>query len=243
MQWFARTNPKMLVPSMKLEDGTVVNESRALMKLMDKKCPKSQQAKVERIMDIAFSCDLGWFSTVAMKKKIWLWRIIQESGVMEATVRKSIAKYADENEDLRDVYLAKLNQSTKDVNAKHNLDRGAPIQKCLNDLAEVLKEREKGEWVTGPIFTSADSTIAIYVRWVKWQIAWDPSLLTLPTVLDDFYNEVKDRDCFVKTLDVEGPKWVGFYWQETLTPVQNAINVGALAVLASVAYGVFQYTN
>lgn len=78
---------------------------------------------------------------------------------------------------------------------------------------------------------------------MKWQIAWDPSLLTLPTVLDDFYNEVKDRDCFVKTLDVEGPKWVGFYWQETLTPVQNAINVGALAVLASVAYGVFQYTN
>lgn len=135
----------MLVPSMKLEDGTVVNESRALMKLMDKKCPKSQQAKVERIMDIAFSCDLGWFSTVAMKKKIWLWRIIQESGVMEATVRKSIAKYADGNEDLRDVYLAKLNQSTKDVNAKHNLDRGAPIQKCLNDLAEVLNRREKRE--------------------------------------------------------------------------------------------------
>lgn len=134
----------MLVPSMKLEDGTIVNESRELMKLMDKKCPKNQEEKVERIMDIAFSCDLGWFSTVAMKKKIWLWKCMQESGlmcptcpgIMEMTVRNTIARYAEENEDLREIYLTKLAQSSKDVNAGYNVDRGGPIQKCLDDLGE-----------------------------------------------------------------------------------------------------------
>ncbi len=44
---------------------------------------------------------------------------------------------------------------------------------------EILKERSKGEWVSGPEFTRADSTIVIYVQWAKWQISWDKSLLTL----------------------------------------------------------------
>lgn len=56
----------MLVPSMKLDDGTVVNDSRVIMKLMDKNCPTGQEEKVERIMDIAYSCDLGWYSTVPL---------------------------------------------------------------------------------------------------------------------------------------------------------------------------------
>ena len=72
----------MLVPSMKLDDGTVVNDSRVIMKLMDKNCPTNQEEKVERIMDIAYSCDLGWYSTVALKKKVWLWRLMQESGLV-----------------------------------------------------------------------------------------------------------------------------------------------------------------
>ena len=79
---FARINPKMLVPSMKLNDGTVVNDSRVIMKLMDKNCPTNQEEKVERIMDIAYSCDLGWYSTVPLKKKVWLWRLMQESGLV-----------------------------------------------------------------------------------------------------------------------------------------------------------------
>ena len=79
---FARLNPKMLVPSLKLDDGTIVNDSRACMKVMDKNCPKDQEEKVERILDIAYSCDLGWYSTVPLKKKVWLWYLMQESGLV-----------------------------------------------------------------------------------------------------------------------------------------------------------------
>lgn len=61
--WFARTNPKMLIPCVKTADGEIINESRVIMARFDTNCPKSQRDKVERIMDIAFSCDLGWFST------------------------------------------------------------------------------------------------------------------------------------------------------------------------------------
>lgn len=218
------------------------------MKRMDKKCPKDQEERVERIMDILYSCDLGWFSTVAMKKKVWLWRLMQDSGVMcptcpgvlEMTVRKTIKKYADENEDLREIYLTKLEQSAKDVNAAYNIDRGANIQKCLDDLVQVLKERKEGEWVSGPIFTHADSSIAIYVQWAKWQIGWDKNLLALHPKLEEFFNEVKDRACYVKTFDVEGPQWVGYYWRDRLVPVQRAITVAALAVVTGVVYGVYR---
>mmetsp|Transcript_194 Transcript_194/g.265 ORF Transcript_194/g.265 Transcript_194/m.265 type:complete len:154 (+) Transcript_194:144-605(+) len=34
--WFARINPKMIIPSMKLENGEIVNESRTIMNLMEK---------------------------------------------------------------------------------------------------------------------------------------------------------------------------------------------------------------
>jgi len=250
-QWFARINPKMIIPSMKLDDGTILNESRAIMRKFDTKCPKNQQAKVERIMDIVYSCDLGWFSTVAIKKKVWLWRLMQDSGIMcpqcpgvlEMTVRKTIKRYAQENEDLREIYLAKLEKSAKDVNAEYNIDRGAPIQKCLDDLVEILKERKEGEWVSGPEFTRADSTIAIYVQWAKWQIGWDASLLMLNPALEEFANEVKDRECYVKTFDVEGPKWVGFYWRDRLVPVQRAITVAVFAVVTGVAYGVYKHVK
>lgn len=49
--------------------------------------------------------------------------------------------------------------------------------------------------------------------------------------LEDFANEVKNRECYVKTFDVEGPKWVGCYWRDMLVPVQRAITVAALAVV------------
>lgn len=227
--WFARINPKMIIPSMKLENGEIVSESRTIMKLMDKKCPDDQQNAVEKIMDIAYSCDLGWFSTVAMKKKVWLWKIIQDSGMMEKKVKSTILKFAEENEDLRDVYLQKAKISEKDVSSEYNLNRREPIQKCLDNLAVAVKNRKEGEWITGPEFTRADALVAIYVQWVKWQVAWDSSLLTLDPVLDAFYDEVKTRPSFVKTLDVE-PKWVGYYWRDRLAPVQNVAVVGVIAI-------------
>lgn len=233
--WFARTNPKMLIPSVRLEDGTIVNESRDIMKLMDKRCPEEQEARVEAILDVAYSCDLGWFSTVAMKKRIWLWRLLQNSGAMESTVRRTIDKYADDNEDLREVYLAKLAQSERDVNSGYNLARGAPVQKCLDELAAILRDRKEGEWISGPAFTRADVVVGIYVRWALWQAGWDASLLTLDPILMEFYEEVKDRDCIVKTLDVNC-QWVGFYWRDRLVPVQRAITGALLAVVGGVAY-------
>ena len=238
--WFARINPKMIIPSAQLQDGTIINDSRNIMKLMDKKCPSNQQAKVEKIMDIAYSCDLGWFSTVAMKKKIWLWKIMQESGVMEKTVNKTITKYAADNADLRETYLKKLEISEKDVSAKKNLDRQGPIQKCLDDLVKVLAERKQGEWVTGPVFTRADALIAIYVRWVMWQIGWDSSLLTLDSSLVAFYEEVKNRPSYVKTFDHDCV-WVGHYWRNRLVPVQRAILGAVLGIIGGAAYysGVF----
>lgn len=63
-------------------------------------------------------------------------------------------KLIDENPDLRDVYLEKLATSEKDVSAAHNLTRREPVQKCLNDLAEVLKSRKPQEWASGPVFVS-----------------------------------------------------------------------------------------
>jgi hypothetical protein len=206
------------------------------MKLMDKKCPKSQEANVERVMDAAFSCDLGWFSTVAMKKKIWMWKLLQETGVMEKVVDKNITKYANENDDLKEVYLKKLAQSEKDVNAGYNINRGPAIQKCLDEFVVILKERKDGEWTTGPVFTRADSTIAIYVQWVKWQIGWDPSLLKLDPLLESFLDEVKDRDSYVKTFAdyVEGPIWVGHYWRDRLFPVQRAIFVVGLSIVVGI---------
>lgn len=247
--WFARINPKMLVPSMKLDDGTVVNDSRVIMKLMDKNCPTNQEEKVERIMDIAYSCDLGWYSTVPLKKKVWLWRLMQESGLMcpscpalmESHVQKTIAKYAKENPDLEEIYMAKLKKSTKDVNADYNLDRRGPIQDCLNDFVEILKERKEGEWVSGPVFTRADIITCIYVQWVKWQIGWDADL-TLPLSLVEFYDEVKDRECIVKTFDVQGPIWVGYYWRERLVPVQRAIIATAVVVASGVTYAILKRT-
>lgn len=168
---------------------------------------------------------------VAMKKKIWLWRLMQDSGMMESTVRKTITQYAKENEDLEQVYMKKLAQSEKDVNSQYNLDRGAPIQKCLDDMAQVLRERKKGEWVSGPTFTRADSTIVIYIQWALWQTGWDKSLLTIDPILMEFYDEVKDRECILKTLDVD-IKWVGFYWKDRLAPVQRIVTVAALAIVA-----------
>ena len=56
------------------------------MKVMDKNCPKDQEEKVERILDIAYSCDLGWYSTVPLKKKVWLWYLMQESGLVSFKV-------------------------------------------------------------------------------------------------------------------------------------------------------------
>ena len=141
--------------------------------------------------------------------------------LMESHVQKTITKFAKENPDLEEIYLAKLEKSTKDVNADYNLDRRGPIQKCLDDLVEILKERKKGEWVSGPVFTRADAVICIYVQWVKWQIGWDADL-TLHPSLEEFYDEVKDRECIVKTFGVEGPRWVGYYWRDRLVPVQRA---------------------
>lgn len=83
--WYARINPKMIIPSVQLPNGEIVNDSRNIMKLFDKKCPKDQEEKVEKVMDIAYSCDLGWFSTVAMKNKIWLWKKMQD-GVSLPTI-------------------------------------------------------------------------------------------------------------------------------------------------------------
>mmetsp|Transcript_194 Transcript_194/g.266 ORF Transcript_194/g.266 Transcript_194/m.266 type:complete len:123 (+) Transcript_194:634-1002(+) len=118
-------------------------------------------------MDIAYSCDLGWFSTVAMKKKVWLWKIMQDSGTMEKKVKSTILKFAEENEDLRDVYLQKAKISEKDVSSEYNLNCREPIQKCLDDLAVAVKNCNEGEWITGPEFTRADALVAIYVQWVK----------------------------------------------------------------------------
>ena len=86
--------------------------------------------------------------------------------------------------------------------------------------------------------TRADATIAIYVRWVKWQIAWDPLLLVLPPSLEGFYEEVKVRPSFVKTLDVD-IQWVGFYWDDQLRPVQRALTVAALSVVVGICYNFY----
>lgn len=63
-------------------------------------------------------------------------------------------KLAEENPDLRDVYLKKLTTSEKDVSAAHNLTRREPVQKCLNDLAKVVESRKPKQWVSGPVFVS-----------------------------------------------------------------------------------------
>ena len=83
--WFARINPKMIIPSVEIGDGEVINDSRFIMKHFDDNCPANQEKRVEEIMDICYSCDLGWLSTVAMKKHIWLWKMIQESVSRDAT--------------------------------------------------------------------------------------------------------------------------------------------------------------
>ena len=155
--------------------------------------------------------------------------------------RPSQSKYAKENPDLEEIYMAKLAKSTKDVNADYNLDRRGPIQDCLNDLVEILKERKEGEWVSGPVFTRADIIICNYVQWVKWQIGWDADL-TLPLSLVEFYDEVKDRECLVKTFDVQGPIWVGYYWRERLVPVQRAIIATAVVVASGVTYAILKRT-
>jgi hypothetical protein len=82
-------------------------------------------------------------------------------------VQKTITKYANENADLKEVYLTKLAHSEKDVNASYNTNRGPAIQKCWDEFVAILKERKKGEWVTGPVFTS---TIAIYTLY--WVADW-----------------------------------------------------------------------
>ena len=76
---------------------------------------------------------------------------------MENVTKKTIQKLADDpkNADLRDIYLKKLEISTADLNSQHNLNRQAPIQKCLDDLDAVLAERKEGEWSTGTVFVSS----------------------------------------------------------------------------------------
>lgn len=162
--------------------------------------------------------------------------------LMESHVQKTITKFAKENPDLEEIYLAKLEKSTKDVNADYNLDRRGPIQKCLDDLVEILKERKKGEWVSGPVFTRADAVICIYVQWVKWQIGWDADLTLHPSLVE-FYDEVKDRECIVKTFDVEGPRWVGYYWRDRLVPVQRAIIATAVVAVSGITYAILKRTK
>jgi hypothetical protein len=78
-----------------------------------------------------------------MKKKIWIWKLLQESGFMEKTLQKTITKYANENADLKEVYLAKLVQSEKDVNAAYNINRGPAIQKCLDEFVVISRNERK----------------------------------------------------------------------------------------------------
>lgn len=63
-------------------------------------------------------------------------------------------------------------------------------------------------------------------------------LFSLPLTLEKFYEEVKDRPSFVKTLDVD-IKWVGFYWDGQLRPVQRALTVAALSVLVGIGYNLY----
>ena len=233
--WFARIFPAMIIPAMQEEEGgPVTGESRALMKKYDYACPPKQEALVEEVMDAAFSCDLGWFSTVAMQNKLWMWAIVQRSGLMERMVRSMIQGYAKSNPDLRDTYLKKAAISELDVSPVTNANRQGPIQACLDRMAEFVERRKEGEWVTGPEFTSADSTIAIYVQWAKWQSAWLDGAKAhgIKPCLLAFYDEVSKRESFKQTLDVS-PNWVGFMWQERLEPIQR----GIIAVLALTALG------
>lgn len=77
--WYARINPKMIIPAVEIDGDEIINDSRNIMEHFDDNCPASQEKRVEEIMDICYSCDLGWLSTVAMKKHTWLWKLIQES--------------------------------------------------------------------------------------------------------------------------------------------------------------------
>ena len=58
----------------------------------------------------------------------------------------------------------------------------------------------------------------------------------------EFYDEVKDRECLVKTFDVQGPIWVGYYWRERLVPVQRAIIASAVVVASGVTYAILKRT-
>ena len=84
--WYARINPKMIIPAVEIDGGEIINDSRNIMEHFDDKCPARQEKRVEEIMDICYSCDLGWLSTVAMKKHTWLWKLIQESVSREPVV-------------------------------------------------------------------------------------------------------------------------------------------------------------
>ena len=53
---------------------------------------------------------------------------------------------------------------------------------------------------------------------------------------------MKDCECIVKTFDVQGPIWVGYYWRERLVPVQRAIIATAVVVASGVTYAILKRT-
>lgn len=240
---FAKMAPKMTIPIMELEDGTVLDQSRAIMKLFDTKCPKSQEAATEAFMDIAFSCDLGWLSTGCMDTKIPLWYVLSHSGFLGWAGVRTMRKLAQQNPELKDIYDAKAKATKRDL-AERTYEGGkAACNACFAKMNEVALERKEGEWLTGKEWTRADGVCAVYIQWAMWQNDFRPGTHPISPALAKFFELAKQRECFKKTYRKNGGKssepvtfgFVGHYWNARLNGIQRNALLG-LAAVAGAAY-------
>lgn len=241
---FAKMAPKMTIPIMELEDGTVLTESRLIMKLFDKKCPKSQEAQTEAFLDDAFSCDLGWLSTGTMDAKIPAWYALSHSGFLGWAGVRTFKQLAKKHPEFKDTYEAKANATKRDL-AERTYESGkASCNACFEKLNKFAEARKEGEWLTGPVWTRADGVLAVYIQWAKFQNSFRSGTHPLTPAMEKFFQEARERECFKKTYLKNGGQssepvtfgFVGHYWKARLDGLQRNLFLGVAAVGAALYF-------
>jgi glutathione S-transferase len=199
----------MTVPVLQLDNGEHLTESRDILMYAATSggVDGMEQQQGAAILDDLFDCDMSTIAWHQIRQHLWLLRVMIWLGADKYIML--LRQRMKENPDLREVYMARINQELDkitSINKKYTISPEEAIAHAqsvvLNDLAARLALSKSGWIIGGDSITHVDCAVAVWLQWVLWsnEVSTPTSTkIQVPDGMDEFLSRMKMQPSFRAT--------------------------------------------
>lgn len=199
--WFARINPKMMLPTLVPSSGAAVTESRDIVSFAYGGRPGI--AAEEQILDRLYSEDVGSLAWLTGREKILLLKVVLKIGLQKKMIPKILHKRQKEAPDLFDVYERKIEALSNKHFSKRIEDVAHHVGEVVSFLERTLLQNG-GFWLLGLEFGRADAVATAWLQWVVRCNEYGAAPVVIPQSLQDYLERARARPAYQRAIGQYG---------------------------------------